>query len=206
MAYLERNAHLIKELDSLKIERGQERGKGGNLIFYSLGSYNSTHMDEEVYVGLKQPLKSGERSEANLKDRVIFELAVMQVVSEVFPHWLPRLPLFHGLLVDGENKPLGILTEDFSRNGKSSVDSLMFPPPGIEDLFVEGTTEDDFLCNIGFSVQHEGERFPTHRYGDFYPLLTSSQGEAREKHKQKFPENEVEESLEMYTVRGNITE
>lgn len=203
MSYLERNSRLLEEVRPLSFTRGDIRGKSTALSFYSLGSYHSSTLNQELYIGVKEPIEQTRIQMRRLRERIVFELAVMQIISEVMPHWLPRLPLFHGLLVDLDDQPKGILTEDFTKNGRNRVDSSMFPPEELKEIFVEGTVDDDFLCNVGFLVQPEGKNSPHMRYGDFYPLLIHTL-ENREKHKQKFPEDRVAQDIERYTIRSGI--
>src|SRR3989338_7814582 len=123
MSYLERNSRLIAETGvNLNIQRGATRGESGNILFSSVGSFFSQETGSDVYVGMKEPKdKEGSLAGEMLRERFVFELAVMSVVAENMPHLLPELPLFYCLLVDKNGKPMAIVTEDFSKDGQNYV-------------------------------------------------------------------------------------
>src|SRR3989344_9649995 len=101
MSYLERNSRLIAETGvNLNIQRGATRGESGNILFSSVGWYPSQEIGTDVYVGMKES-KYKESSSAGemLKERFVFELAVMSVVAENMPHLLPELRWSTGYFV-----------------------------------------------------------------------------------------------------------
>ncbi len=216
MPYLERNIKLIAEVDAgITLEKGEKRGNGNYANFFSVGRFNSTEMGTEVHVGLKEPQRVWARPEL-IRDRFIFELAVMSVVAKNMPHLLPELPLFYGLLIGKNGVPIAIVTEDFSQNGDNDVESSNYVPPGFQRLFVDGSLDYDKLVNISFTVSPkntgwEGAPFDALppigalsirrivKFGDLYPLLTSPA--KREAHRTRFPEKEIEEQLDQHTLK-----
>ncbi len=210
MSYLERNSRMIAEVAAeLPISKGEQRGSGGIATFHSAGSYNSAELETEIYVGLKQDYKNDPEQ---LRDRFIFELAVMSVIAQNLPHLLPDLPLFYGLVIGKNGEPTAIVTEDFSRDGENRVEPSRYVPVGIEELFEPGTLDGDKIEHISFAVwpieaerkfTPSGELIPVQRafrLGDFYPLLFWGK---RDEHKTRFPEKQIEEQLDKYTVRIN---
>lgn len=148
MSYLERNSRLIKEVGtSMRLKSGTLRGESRNMKFSSVGVYHSEEVGQEVYIGIKEPKEKDKAFWREfLKQRFIFELAVMSVVAENMPHLLPELPLFYGLLVNNKGIPIAIVTEDFSRDGQNFVNSPAAEPQGFRELFVEGTLDDDLYA------------------------------------------------------------
>lgn len=201
MSYLERNRRLLKEIDSnLPLQKGKQLGDGGISKFFSAGSYNSDELGTEVYVGLKE---DNYKDPEQLRDRFIFELAVLSVVAKNLPHLLPELPLFYGLLIGKDGEPIAIVTEDFSLNGANYVGPSRFVPRGFSELFVEGTLDDDRAESISFNIRPKKIDGEVHaervwRYGDFYPLIF---WDKRDVHKTRFPENEIEERLDEYILK-----
>jgi hypothetical protein len=220
MSYLERNSRLLSEIGAnVTFKPGEQRGESRSLKFSSVGSYPSEELGTDVYVGVKEPKeKSSIFMAEQLRQRFIFELAVMSVIAENIPHLLPELPLFYGLLTDKDGEPMAIVTEDFSRNGQDHVSSHAAEPYGFRELFVEDTLEDDFVCNIGFTVYPkveeptwpEGELPPMgssinsgiRRLGDFYPLVPFHK---RALHSQHFPEAQIEEDLDKYSLKTDTS-
>ncbi len=174
--------------------------------FFSAGSYISKEIGKEIYVGLKEPRESGNKE--YLKHRLIFELAVMSVVAQNLPHLLPELPLFYGLLVDGQGKPMGIVTEAFSEDGKYSIYTSSIIPKGIRDLFIEETVEDDFIDHISFNLVPKNINTvgTKQRLGDFYPLLRNFlPDEKKNAHRSRFPEEQIENDLDKYSLKANLS-
>jgi hypothetical protein len=134
MNYLERNQQIIAELSQrARLSRGRVLGQSGNSRFTALGSYESDVTGGTVHIGLKQY----ENDFRILRDGASEDLSFLRTVSARFPDLVPELPLFTGLLAGMEGKLLGLLIEDFSRGGTSSVREMKDLSYTPEDLPME---------------------------------------------------------------------
>src|SRR3990172_1194706 len=112
MTYLERNQRIFEEMAALpsgSLKRGEEVGRSVTLdditktTFTSLGSYKSSELGREVYVGLKEyPRREGKNLKTALRNNVVRDLSVIRAIAERFPHLEEELPLFYGLLLDSQ--------------------------------------------------------------------------------------------------------
>ena len=166
-------------LPSGSLKRGEEVGRSVTLdditktTFTSLGSYKSSELGREVYVGLKEyPRREGKNLKTALRNNVVRDLSVIRAIAERFPHLEEELPLFYGLLLDSQGNYIGMLTEDFSRGKRYEVKQgvLLDVPSEIEPLFehrskveYEGVVEMVFLVDTD-----DGEE---RRFGDFNTVL-----------------------------------
>ncbi len=114
MSYLERNAELIAEVgQNLRLKRDEVVGSSGQTTVYVSGSYHSSILGHELFVGIKQCTSPDMQ--------VAIALSFISVVTEKMPELASELPLFCGLVVGRVNKPLVVITEDFSEGNKHRV-------------------------------------------------------------------------------------
>lgn len=179
MYYLARNKEVVAEVKQLfHPERGIMVGDTSKTViaFTTLGSFPSSVLNREVFVGIKE-YQDPEINLWIIGQRAPLELATIAAIAEHVVELRDGLPSFYALLRDSKGKPTGILMEDFSQGGKYRVSSYKFVPPQIIDLFGADILDDDFICNMSFSV--EGRI----RYGDFYPFFqTFKKEEALARH------------------------
>lgn len=120
MSYLDRNRALLDEVKQrLKLSRTL-RGQGSKTLFYSAGKYESDILVESVYVGIKQPRYSGIWP-LGPPWRAAAELSIILAIEREYPDMLSKCPVFLGLLNDKNDKPVGLVTEDFSKGGLHKV-------------------------------------------------------------------------------------
>ena len=122
MDYLERNQRIFEELAGVRLARGAVIGRaskllGGETKVTSLGQYYSSALGSDIYVGLKE-YPQGQR---DLEMQVTAELAIIRAAEQYSFLLMPELPIFHGLLLGRSGSPIGVLTEDFSRNCQYKV-------------------------------------------------------------------------------------
>lgn len=197
-----------------EIKPGAKRGEGSLTIFNSTGSFKSTTLEQDVFVGIKR-FKENYNNDVLYKDRFVFELAVMSVVAENLPHLLPELPLFYGLMTDKERNPLGIITEDITRNGRDRISPHAVIPRDLLSIFAKDTVDEDRACNVACTVYEkpDAETGGVENLGpkttsaaarglvDFYPLVRFEQMEL---HRSLFPEEAIEAEMSKYTVTTNF--
>lgn len=163
MTYLERNQAIIDELRGVRLERGDIVGSSSSMSFTSAGHYRSSVLGNTLYVGLKE-YTDPEKCKSSTEARALLELHCICTVAEQLPHLEVELPVFYGILFDRAGKPLGIVTEDFSKGGKYEVQDMTYDRPELlPNELGEIFPDMDYyeLARVCFSVN--GQR----RLGDF---------------------------------------
>lgn len=198
MAYLERNAEIIAEINNnirngIPISKGVEVGRSEKgTVFTSAGSYKSDVLGAELFYGIKQ-YKRG-----YLDAKMPRDLALIRSVVSQLPYLEPEFPVFMGILSSSQGDSLGVLLEDFSQGGKLSVTEL-HPDFDADKLPIElrnaiGDPNLDVyeLAKVCFLV---GDNM-TRRLGDFDSLLAGVPFQERLK---RFPIGDLMD-LTPYTV------
>jgi hypothetical protein len=193
MDYLERNRRVFDELKQAHLDLTE-----GNVIvetnyrrFINFGKFYSPTLSTEVHIGLKELYTDRQHYDTRVND----ELMVIQKIAELFPHLVPELPLFYGLLRSRDtNEYRGIIVEDFSQNGKYRVDNIIseprWHPKEIISAFPGVSIASDDLSHMGFWVGNG------RRLGDFYPF--GNVGELQHANPEEM--TTIFDSLESYTV------
>jgi hypothetical protein len=198
MYYLARNKELVGEARALfNPEKGRVVGdkSSSGVIFTTLGSFPSEVLGRDVFVGVKQ-YSEGNNNEWKIQQRANLELATITAVAEYAVNLRDKLPTFYALLRGEKGKPRGILMEDFSQGGRLRVSSTSNIPNEVRDLFGADVIEEDFACNMGFSV--DGDT----KYGDFYPFFqTFKKEEALSRHPMSQAMRQVNRNMWQYTFR-----
>ena len=126
--YRETNRQILEEvarLSSLKIGPIIGENASGKTTVKSLGKFYSNVLGDDLYVGLKEYGIIPENTRASsLNMRVACELGVIDLVEKDLPDLIKEFPLFHGLLLDTNKKPIGVITEDYSKAGTISVNNV----------------------------------------------------------------------------------
>lgn len=198
MYYLSRNKEVVAEARVLfHPVRGSVVGSSLNsgALFTSLGSFPSSLLGEEVFLGIKE--YTGYRAESQiLQYRVLPELATISAIAEYVIGLRAALPAFYALLRGAKGKPIGILMEDFSQGGKHQVVSTRFVPPEIISLFGNDVLEGDLIQNMGFDVGGEI------KLADLYPIFkTRRKGVAFSRHPMNQAIRQVKRNLWQHTIR-----
>ncbi len=189
MDYLERNQLIVAEIGrNLRIQRTGHTAYSERTAFTPVGSYYSQVLREELFAGLK---------EGSLPEwRVFHDLAFMRSLEGKFPHLVPELPIFYGLLRNREGAPLGVIMEDFSKGSKHKVHDVYEDgknlPGELRDLVGTPNLSNVELAKVCFMV--EGCR----RLGDFDSIRS---GLSVPELIERFPFADLEEQLERYTLQ-----
>ena len=151
----------INRLNSLKPGIVVGRNQSGKTTVTSLGKFYSEVTGRDLDIGLKE--YSRIRGDV-LNIQVATELGLIDLVEEHLPHLIKEFPLFHGVFLDGNGRPMGVVTEDYSKNGTVPVKSVGWNrevlPYEIQRL-VDRPKDLDDLATTCFLV--DGKR----RIGDF---------------------------------------
>lgn len=192
MSYLERNSQLIEEIrGNLTFLRGAVVGRNRRTRFTEVGSYQSPFLGSRIYLGLKE-YYGPFRNPLRLAERVSQELAIMQCIAIKLPHLLSELPLCYARLLGKEGQVLGIIMEDFSQGGKLKVRNVFWPPPGIESIFIKGSTESDAIAKM--VVEVNGQR----RLMDFYPIFEPGKENVN---RRRLHQARIERAMNRYTLQ-----
>ena len=114
-------------------------------------------------------------------------------VAEGLPQLEPELPVFYGLLQYNDGNSVGILTEDFSQEGRYPVlDMEAWDNIPHELKSLVGDLPNEELAHVGFMVN--GQR----RLGDFNTVRIGSD---LDKWSEMFPFFDIYENLGKYTLR-----
>ncbi len=194
MNYLERNELVIGEIRrDLRLKKRDNIADTGRTSFTPLGDYYSQIVGQRLFVGLKRYYSF--RSSYS-EGRVINDLAFIRAIEQKAPHLMPELPSFYGLLVAGNGRHLGVITEDFSRAGKHEVhdmdegDSNL--PTELRKVVNDPRLHDEELAKVCFVV--DGQR----RLGDFNTIRAGLN--VRESI-ERFPLDDIMNDIEKYTLR-----
>ena len=162
--YQDTNKQILEEitrLNSLSPGHIAGRNESGKTTVTSFGKFYSNVMGQELHIGLKEYAGTS-RDTLNMK--VACELGLIDLVERNLPDFINEFPKFHGVLLDAHGKPVGVITEDYSRNGTTLVNSVGWNksvlPYEIQKLMGRPTDLDD-LATTCFLV--DGKR----RIGDF---------------------------------------
>ena len=176
MDYLERNHTILQEMSSARLSKGLQVGVSltgdgkPKTVFNCLGNYDSEFLACELYTGLKRTLR---HNSDTVSARATAELAVIRHIAQFYPHLVPELPAFYGLLVGKNGESLGSITEDFSKGGLYKVEDVFTPfmikhreriPTELKNAFVDMELDEEDLARMCFIVN--GAR----RIGDFYNI------------------------------------
>ena len=139
-----------------------------------MGKFYSNVMGQELHIGLKEYAGvSGD----TLNMRVACELGLIDLVERNLPEFVDEFPQFHGVLLDANGKPIGVITEDYSKNRTLPVHSVEWNrvalPYEIQKLMGKPTDLDD-LATTCFLV---GEK---RRIGDFGEFIMGTANEKLE--------------------------
>jgi hypothetical protein len=173
--YRDTNRQILEEINRLNsLKSGTVIGKNqsGKTTVTTLGKFYSEVAGRDLDIGLKE--YSGSQGDV-LNIKVATELGLIDLVEENFPSLVQEFPLFHGVFLDGNGKPIGVVTEDYSKNGTFPVESVGWNrdvlPYEIQGLMDRPKDLDD-LATTCFLV--DGKR----RIGDFGEF---TMGSAKEK-------------------------
>lgn len=162
--YRDTNKQILEEitrLNSLRVGHVVGKNELGKTTITSLGKFYSNVMGQELHIGLKEYVESPCDI---LNIQVPCELGLIDLVERNLPEFINEFPFFHGVLLDANGKPIGVITEDYSRNGTTPVDSVGWNkgvlPYEIQKLIGKPKDLDD-LATTCFLV--DGKR----RIGDF---------------------------------------
>lgn len=118
--YLERNAEIIGEINKTQsLIRGKEVGASSKTTTTSVSYYESVVVGAPLHMVLKESF-----SNRNPLERVTHNLAFAALIYDQTPSLREELPLFIGLAIDKIGKPIGELTEDFTRGGQYRIRDL----------------------------------------------------------------------------------
>lgn len=173
--YLTRNQHYLEKLqnlvDPLIITSGAI-GESSKNRFAPISTVK-IEGDQETYVGMKFPIQ--DIDQRTRRNDFYQSLANATLIAEEHPELLSQLPLFYALVVDSEEKVLGMMTQDFSEGGSLDVvEYADYPhaniPDGIVNLF------DPFFKNKMTELEHmlfyvNGER----KIGDLDHVIPKSE-------------------------------
>jgi len=208
MGILELYQQIVDEIrQNAKLHKGRTIGKSSSYRpteTIVLGEYDSKIINGRVYIALKQ-------GDFDSQYRVIEELSIIRAIAKQYPELIPQLPLFLGLLVNGDGSEAGVITEDFSQGGKYPVidgkyDQRIMAADGkikellkVNEIFFPGSEGIDVdVLQMCFSINGQI------RFGDFDTLRffvkkeESLQGE-------RFCMSDLEKAIEKYTIRINYT-
>lgn len=121
--YKNTNKQILEEiarLSSLRSGKVIGRNRSGRTTVTSLGKFRSEVAGRDLHIGLKE--YCGIQSVLDMV--VATELGLIDLVEENLPHLVDEFPLFHGIFLDKSGKPIGVVTEDFSKNGTARVESV----------------------------------------------------------------------------------
>lgn len=190
--YRDTNRQILEEisrLNSLKSGTIVGRNQSGKTTVTYLGKFHSDVTRRDLDIGLKE--YSGKTGDI-LNLQIATELGLIDLVERNFPHLVDEFPLFHGVFLDKNGKPIGVVTEDYSKNGTVPVRSVGWDrdilPYEIQGL-VDRPKDLDDLATTCFLV--DGKR----RIGDFGEFTFGDV-----KYKLKLAENYLE-TIETYSVR-----
>lgn len=164
MYYLARNKEVVAEARELFYpRRGIKVGdtSSAGISFATLGSFPSAVLGREIFLGIKE-YRNYISNILRIEQRALLELATIATIAEHIIDIRDDLPGFYALLRGAEDRPIGILMEDFSEDGRLRVTSEDFIPKKIISLFGEDILDEGSVHHTGFYV--EGRV----RYGDFY--------------------------------------
>lgn len=128
MDYFERNSQLIQEISDLiksrqlVLKKEELIGASYDAKFYSVGNYDSRITSARLFLGLKQ-YNSFDCSKAYSEMALTQVYGFVNYLKENFPNYLKMMPLFTAVLSDSSGYS-GILTEDFSKGNKVSVQQV----------------------------------------------------------------------------------
>src|SRR3989338_4492608 len=96
----------------------------GRTRVISLGTFYSEAAGRDIDLGLKEysEYSGGEGDALNLQ--VACELGLIDLVEEHLPSLIGEFPLFHGVFLNANGNPVGVITEDYSRNGTVLVKTV----------------------------------------------------------------------------------
>ncbi len=122
--YRDTNREILAEINRLgSVSVGRipiGRSERGTTTVSSLGSFYSAVLGQTAYVALKEYAESS-REKDDLELRVACELGVIDLIEKNLPQLISEVPRFHGVLLDAQGKPVGVITEDYSRGGTAPV-------------------------------------------------------------------------------------
>lgn len=160
----------------------------------SLGKIHSVSLGRDLDLALKE--YDGKRGDS-LNMRVACELGLMDLVERNLPHLIWEFPLIHGVFLDLGGKPIGVITEDYSRGGTVPVTGVgqdrKILPYELQNLFGKPTGLDD-LATTAFLV--DGLR----RIGDFGEFIPGDSMEMAEFSRAYF------NRMDSYSVKVNLKE
>jgi hypothetical protein len=179
----------INRLNSLKSGTVIGRNQSGKTTVTYLGKFHSEAVGRDLDIGLKE---YSSKTEDVLNIQVATELGLIDLVEKNFPHLVGEFPLFHGVFLDENGKPIGVVTEDYSKNGTVPVRSVGWNrdvlPYEIQGL-VDRPKDLDDLATTSFLV--DGKR----RIGDFGEFTFGDV-----EYKLKLAENYLD-TMDAYSVR-----
>ena len=172
--YRDINKQILEELtglNSLRVGHVVGKNESGKTTVTSFGKFYSNVMGQELHIGLKEYAGvSGD----TLNMRVACELGLIDLVERNLPEVIDEFPQFHGVLLDANRKPIGVITEDYSKNGTIPVNSVGWNrkvlPYEVQTLMGKPTDLDD-LATTCFLV---GEK---RRIGDFGEFIMGTANE-----------------------------
>jgi hypothetical protein len=169
--YRDTNKQILEEIVKLNfLKKGDVvgRNKPGTTTVTSLGKFYSNVMNQELYIGLKEYARV---TGSTLDMQVATELGLIDLVEKNIPNFdINEFPLFHGILLNSKQKCIGVITEDFSKNGTIPVESIAdeeFLPYEIQNLIGRPEYPKD-LATTCFLV--DGKR-RIGDFGEFIPML-----------------------------------
>ena len=121
--YKDQNREIIAEINQLESLKNGEiiaRNSLQTTRVRTLGNFYSKVLDRDVYLALKE--YNSFKDLDDLQFKVSEELGFIDLVENNLPQLLNEFPLPHGVLINQKNpNQIGVLTEDFSQNGKYPV-------------------------------------------------------------------------------------
>src|SRR3989344_2265257 len=122
--YKDTNRKILEEINSLGyLERGKIVGRNMHCTtsVTSLGSFYSKTLEKDLHIGLKEYKSS---VGGGIDFLVALELGLVDKIEQEIPYVLEEFPLFHGICIGKEGETIGVITEDFSKSGLYSVNSI----------------------------------------------------------------------------------
>ena len=137
---------------------GENLGQGSHFNFRSLGKTPVSNATVE-YVGLKVPILHWPHGLLRMVD----ELALIDLATQVTPAFLPHAPSFMGLVKVEGSKSQAVITEDASQSGQRTVISRAASPEvrrmlhaPFKELGSESAVLDTEKCHKSISFDIEG--------------------------------------------------
>ena len=146
--FTERSPLVIVEAKDLlynPLENRVGRNDSGHTEFYALGSFQSPTLSQNFYAGLKTRPKDKHRPFSESQNiNFMSSLSNLILLDEICPQLSRLMPTFFGAVVK-DDQFKGILMEDYSEKGQSSVGDYRWPKAtDLPDGFLEKTTVEPY--------------------------------------------------------------